>query len=245
MTDTPAVPRYKMVRDHIIRNIRSGAWLPDSKIPSENELVRELDVSRMTVNRALRELTAEGMLRRVQGLGSFVAGPQPQSVLLELRNIADEIRERGHDYHAEVLCLEEEQASPSLAAYMYLEKDQTVFHSMIVHHENEIPVQLEDRYVSRAAAPGYLDNDFSKMTPNEFLVKAAPAEEVEHLVEACLPDDTVADALRMETNQPCLLLHRRTWSAGQVVSSAKLYHPGDRYRLGAHFHSSPTGNPVD
>ncbi|RED50960.1 histidine utilization repressor [Aestuariispira insulae] len=245
MSDQAPVPRYKMVRDHIIRNIRSGAWAADSKIPSENELVRELDVSRMTVNRALRELTSEGMLRRVQGLGSFVAGPQPQSVLLELRNIADEIRERGHAYHAEILCLEEEAASPALAAYMYLEGDNKVFHSMIVHHENEIPVQLEDRYVSKAVVPGYRDNDFTSITPNEFLVKAAPAEEVEHLVEACLPDETVADALRMEPGQPCLLLHRRTWSSGKVVSSAKLYHPGDRYRLGAHFHSSPTGQPVD
>ena len=75
MSDPASVPRYKMVRDHIIRNIRSGAWQADAKIPSENELVRELDVSRMTVNRALRELTAEGMLRRVQGLGSFGCRP--------------------------------------------------------------------------------------------------------------------------------------------------------------------------
>lgn len=239
MSDTPAVPRYRMVRDHIIREIRSGRWKADSKIPSEHEFVRELGVSRMTVNRALRELTAEGVLRRVQGVGSFVAGPQPQSVLLELRNIADEIRSRGNKHHAEQLLLEREAASEEVATDLHLKVGAPVFHSILVHYENDIPIQLENRYVNAALAPGYMDVDLTKVTPNEYLVQTIPADEVEHIVEATLPSENTRRLLQMGEKEPCLLLHRRTWSSGQVVSKARLSHPGSRYRLGAHFQSSP------
>ncbi len=64
----------------------------DHRLPSENELVTALGVSRMTVHRALRELTSEGYLLRIQGVGTFVAPPKPQSALIEINNIASEIR---------------------------------------------------------------------------------------------------------------------------------------------------------
>ena len=57
-------PLYGKVKNVIKKMIISRKWLPEIKIPSENELVETLKVSRMTVNRALRELTAEGSIRR-------------------------------------------------------------------------------------------------------------------------------------------------------------------------------------
>lgn len=72
-------------------------------IPSENQLVNELGMSRMTINRALRELTSEGYLERTSGVGTFIAERKPHSNLLQIANIADEIISRGHRYHCEVL----------------------------------------------------------------------------------------------------------------------------------------------
>jgi GntR family histidine utilization transcriptional repressor len=107
-----AVPRYQAVKNWLVERIGSGELRPDDRTPSENELVETLGVSRMTANRALRELTAEGLLRRVQGLGTFVADMRPQSELVELRNIADEIRGRGHAHRAEVLALLPDALAP-------------------------------------------------------------------------------------------------------------------------------------
>ncbi|KJG88129.1 GntR family transcriptional regulator, partial [Yersinia pestis subsp. microtus bv. Ulegeica] len=56
MDDIPA-PIYQRVKLAIIRQIRTGTWQPHQRVPSESELVTELGVSRMTINRALRELT--------------------------------------------------------------------------------------------------------------------------------------------------------------------------------------------
>ena len=63
--EAPA-PLYARVKQMISQQIQSGAWPPHYRVPSESELVNELGFSRMTINRALRELTAEGLLVRMQ-----------------------------------------------------------------------------------------------------------------------------------------------------------------------------------
>src|SRR5580700_12122670 len=99
----PAAPRYLQVKQYILQQISGGALRAGAREPSENELVRELDVARMTANRALRELAADGVLVRVAGVGTFVAEQRAQAHPLEVRNIADEIRLRGHEYVAKVI----------------------------------------------------------------------------------------------------------------------------------------------
>ena len=49
-------PRYQQLKDFIIEQISSGELQPSDRVPSENELVESKSVSRMTANRALREL---------------------------------------------------------------------------------------------------------------------------------------------------------------------------------------------
>jgi GntR family transcriptional regulator, histidine utilization repressor len=95
-------PLYAQVKTHILDQIRSGTLSAGSRVPSENELVISFKISRMTANRALNELTSEGHLARVPGVGTFVKETTPRSSLLELRNIADEIAARGHRYSSRI-----------------------------------------------------------------------------------------------------------------------------------------------
>ncbi|RUP32967.1 MAG: GntR family transcriptional regulator, partial [Curvibacter sp.] len=103
---TPSLALYQQVKDHISRKIQDGSWPAGHRLPSEHELVAQFGISRMTVNRALRELTEQGRVVRVAGVGSFVAEEKPQSTLLQIANLASEIRQRGHDYRCEVLVVE-------------------------------------------------------------------------------------------------------------------------------------------
>lgn len=232
-------PLYQQVKDYIVGRIVAGDWPEETKVPSENELTRTLEVSRMTVHRALRELTAEGWLERVQGAGTFVAPPKPQSEILAIRNIAEEIEARGHVHSAEVHFVRRERARALEAKLLGLARGETVFHSLIVHRENGRPVQVEDRYVSPKTAPDYLEQDFTRITPHKYLMQAAPVSEAEHLVMAVMPTPEERKLLEMKAGEPCLLLRRQTWSGKppvmQPVTWARLLHPGDRYRLGGRF----------
>ena len=228
-------PAYQGIKDFILGRIHAGEWAEGDLVPSENELAREFKVARMTVNRALRELTAEQVLTRVQGAGTFVARPKYESTLVAIRSISDEIVARGHHYRADVLQLGAAVADAALAEEMQLAAGHPVFHSRVLHLENDEPVQLEERWVNPAVAPEYALQDFTSVTPNQYLVRVAPLQRVEYRIEAATPESDIRAHLAMDDTEPCLVLHRRTWSQGVVASIANLWHPGTRYRFTGHF----------
>lgn len=234
MSDTPA-PIYQRVKQAIVSQIRAGHWQPHQRVPSESELVAELGVSRMTINRALRELTSEGFLIRMQGVGTFVAEAKAHTALLEVHNIADEIAARGHRHSSKILELKARPASDEEAAALSIQPGQPLFYSQIVHCENDIPVQIEDRCVNPLVAPDYMKQDFDQVTPYIYLMQSAPLTAGEHIVEAVVPTQHERELLQLEAHEPGLLIHRRTWSGKTVVTSARLLYPGSRYQLFGRF----------
>jgi GntR family histidine utilization transcriptional repressor len=228
-------PAYQSIKDFILERIRSGTWAEGDQVPSENELAREFQVARMTVNRALRELTAEQVLTRVQGAGTFVARPKYESTLVSIRSISDEIAARGHRHRASVLALGAAVADAALAEEMQIKPGSPIFHSRLLHFENDEPLQLEERWVNPVAAPEYALQDFTQITPNQYLVRVAPLSRVEYRIEAALPEPGTRMQLAMTDGEPSLLLHRRTWTHELVASVVNLWHPGNRYRFTGHF----------
>ncbi len=228
-------PLYVQVKRHIMDNIGSGKWATSTRVPSENDIVKSFGVSRMTANRALRELRDEGILVRIAGVGSFVADRHAHAHPLEIRGIADEIRQRGHVHRADIISLESLRAGAEIAEYFGVAARSELYCSVIVHFENERPVQLEDRYVLPKIAPDYLTIDFSKTTPFDYLTKVAPLQEAEHVLRAVMPDERTRRLLTMKRDEPCLLMIRRTWTAGQIASVARLYYPGSRYEMTGRF----------
>ena len=226
-------PRFQVIKDFISQAILERKYLPDGQIPTEYQLAEKFNVSRMTANRAIRELVAEGLLVRHQGLGTFVAPLKVESPLLEIRNIADEIRERHNIYSNVCYELKKLKANKKLADRLGLAPGNPVFYSLIVHKENGRPLQFAERYVNASLVPEYLRQDFSEMTPSEYLSELFPLSEVEHVVEAVLPSQQEQELLDISADTPCLLVNRRTWSKNKLISYARLVHPGDRYRLGS------------
>jgi GntR family transcriptional regulator, histidine utilization repressor len=227
-------PPYAQVKDYVLKQVQSGAWLEGEMIPSESQLAEQFGFSRMTINRALRELTADQILHRVQGTGTFVALRKYESTVVEIRSLALEIAERGHLHRAEVLIHKKEPPGDAVRA-LFERKHNELFHSVIVHFENGTPIQLEDRYVNPALFPQYLAQDFTAQTPNEYLTRVAPIERVEFRIEAMMPDGETTARLVMPSREPCLVLNRRTRSFGQVASVAALWHPASRYRFSGSF----------
>lgn len=229
--DNFAAPLYSKIKDHIINLIETGQLKAGERIPSENTLVKEFGVSRMTANRALKELKEQGLVERVLGVGTFVAEPTSRGHLITVNNIAEEVRGRGQEYSAFVEKNERVNAQPDIAMQLGVMSGTEVFHSIVIHKENNVPVVLEDRYVLASALPDYGNVDFTRTTPNEYLMAKAPLQKVEHRVKAILPDRFTRKWLNIDKTEPCLLLLRRTWSKARIVSYALLTHPGSRYEF--------------
>jgi len=224
-------PRYQRLKEEIIAQISSGRLRPRDRVPSENELVGSAGVSRMTANRALRELTHEGYVERIAGVGTFVSELRAASHVLEVRNIADEIAHRGHRHQATWLAKEAIPADAEIAGALQVEEGVPVFHLLVVHRENGAPIQQEDRYVLASFAPDCLQQDFTCITPSAYLSAISPLQEAEQTVQAVIPDPVVRTNLQMESGEPCLLVRRMTRADGRPVSLARLHHPGNRFEL--------------
>ena len=225
------LPAFARIKEYLLAEIQSGRWQAGDVIPSESALVKQFSVSRMTVNRAVRELTNEQVLTRKQGSGTYVAAPKYQATLLEIKSIADEVRARGHEHRSQLQHLARGKASNVLARQFGLAKDAPLFHSLIVHFENALPIQVEDRWVNPAVAPAYMEQDFARITPNEYLMQVAPLQGASYSIEALLPPREIAELLEIDVRQACLVLNRQTLALGQVASIATMWHPGARYQF--------------
>ena len=229
------LPAYEQVKAWIRQHIASGAWKAGDPVPSESAIIERFGISRMTANRALRELAAEGLVTRVQGSGTRVAELHRISSQLVIRDIHEEVVERGHVHGTRVLLVCEEPAGRELADVMGLEPGSRVFHSTLVHLENGIPIQYEERWVNPAAAPRYLEVDFTCESPTLHLLKHAPLTEASYSIDACLPSADEARELAIKRTEPCLVMKRRTVSGPNVASVARLVYPGSRYSIAGNF----------
>ncbi|MEH6577244.1 MAG: GntR family transcriptional regulator [Amphritea sp.] len=66
-------PLYRQVKRQMLQQITKNQWRPNERLPSEFALAKSFDVSQGTARKALNELTGEGFLTRVQGVGTFVS----------------------------------------------------------------------------------------------------------------------------------------------------------------------------
>lgn len=205
-------PLYIQIKQYIEDNIDSGHWPVGHRIATELELAKQFEVSRMTVNKAIRDLVNKGKLQRRPRLGTFVSSPQQkaESPLLDIRNIADEIHSRGQKYHSDVKIQKSVIADDNIATKLGVMLSSQTYYTEIIHYADNMPIQLEIRWVNAQFAPDYINQDFTKMTPNQYLSQACPLSAIEHTVEAIIPVQKVKTALILSGQEPCLLLNRRT-----------------------------------
>ena len=117
-----------------------GGWAsaqPGSAAP--RALTGATGVSRMTANRALRELNNEGYVERVAGVGTFVADVMAASHVLQVKNIADEIHERGHAHSSAVLRQDRIPAAGEVAKALHCDSGDDVFHELLRFQDLDLP----------------------------------------------------------------------------------------------------------
>ena len=234
-TTLKPAPAYEQIKTYLREEITSGNLSEGNRIPSENLLAKQFGVARMTANRAVVDLVHQGVLRRVKGSGTFVAPTRYESTVVEIRSINRDVALRGHIHRAKVLFNAEVTPSEVISDELGGARNDRVFHTQMLHYENEQAIQLEYRWVNPQAAPEYLAQDLSQITPTEYLLRVAPLQKVEYRIRAENSSPEVAWALELETGAPVLVLRRRTFSFDTPVTVVELYHPAGRFEFSGSF----------
>ncbi|MEQ9812217.1 MAG: UTRA domain-containing protein [Azospirillaceae bacterium] len=226
-----STPLYELVKRHITDGISRGTFGPGARLPSESALVRRFGASRMTINRALRELVRDGVITRRKGVGSFVSEPQHSTSLIEIRDIRETIAERGNRHSCRLIEAGRKALTAAEADLMDVPTATTAHFVRLLHCENDRPLQIESRLVRADFAPDLLSVDFERVSVYDYLQSIAPVSELEHMVEAALPDKGEAGLLDISDEHPVLRVRRRTWVGDTVVTLSSFCHPGERHRV--------------
>lgn len=230
---TESLPAYQQIKQYILQTIHSGQWRTGTAIPAETRLAKQFSVSRMTVNRALKELSEEKVLERRQGSGTFVAQQQFNHTFVEVRNIADDIRQAGKNYRAEVINQSKVNLSSLPADCQPLFKGcNYLFQLEIIHYADNLPIQYEKRWVDSELVPSFSQQDFNQVNTSDYLIKNVALVKGYYVIQAKKTPTYIADLLKMTGNQPALVLTRYTYSSDdRVVTYVQMWHDGSSFRF--------------
>lgn len=223
----------------ILNDIRgkiiSGEWGPGFRIPFEHELTVQYGCSRMTVNKALSQLAATGLIERRRRSGSFVRQPRSQAAVLEIHDIGAEVAELGLVYGYELLARQMRRGKPADAALLGPEKPKSVLELTCLHFADGRPFSLEERLVNLDAVPDAGEQPFTDVAAGPWLIHHVPWSSAEHRISATAADARVSDLLDIVEGAPCLVVERRTWSADMPVTHALFHYPAERHSVVARF----------
>lgn len=225
---------FREIKQEILRRIHDGTWGPGTLIPGEVTLAEEFGCARTTVNRALGELSAEGLVERKRKAGTRVLMSPRRSARFEIPLVRDEIEKTGARYRYNLVSQSQIKAPDWLASRLSLGAGSQIVHVRCVHYAGSTAFQYEERWINCEAVPAAKDVEFTQQSPNEWLVHKVPFSNAEISFYASGADATTAEFLQLQTGSPVFTTERTTWWEGNPVTLARL-HFQSGYRMTSYY----------
>jgi GntR family transcriptional regulator len=224
-------PRYFEIQQGILEQIQAGQLQQGAQLPSEADLARQYQVSRITAKRALDELVRQGRAYRQQGRGTFVAQARIRDIS-GFRSFSEDIRARGFSPSSRILDFKELAPDQAIRARLHISDGERTFLLKRLRLADQEPVAVETAYLPCRLCPGLLQEDLAGGSLYTLLAKKyrrvptwADAE-----IEAIVPTREQARLLVLEAGTPVLVAHRVTYSADfEALETVDSVYRGDRF----------------
>lgn len=226
---------HERIRADIEGQILSGAVLPGGKIPSELELMEVYGCSRATVNKALSRLNHAGLVHRRRKVGTVVAKPTNQSMVLDVPDLRTEIAKRGQTYRYDVIDRVIRSAARNNEEEKRLAGKGRLFFVKGVHIADNRPFAFEERLISLATVPTIVKADFTFEPPGSWLLEHIAWTEAENIIGATAASEECAACLAIPVDSSCLLVERRTWRGEEGITQVRQQFAAGSYNLIARF----------
>lgn len=236
--DTPhpsykGMPLYLQIREKYYQAILTGEYQPGDKLPSEDDIAQSFGVTRVTVNKALSELLAQGYLYRRHGAGTFVSKLRREGDTTSVLGFYESVQKKGFGVVSQVL--ESRLATPDKAVAEHLQMSllADVFYLRRLRRVNGKPVVLQTTYIQGDFLPALQKADFTSQSLYEVMARAGhEVVRARDYVDAVNASDEVSALLEVPPRQ-ALLTTRRTGfgRAGAPLELTYSIYRGDQYEL--------------
>lgn len=227
------IPLYHQIKEDLRTRIEEGEWLPGKLIPPEKELCAEYKVSKITVLEAIKGLVREGLLKRKQGKGTFVAEPKLEQSLNRFYSFTESIRQKEFELERRILGVENMEADKHMAKHLGIKKGEKITEIVRLRLVNGEPLYLETIIIPVKLCPNLHLKDIGSKSlndilRNEYKISLIKAKEC---FEPIIIDDYEAQILGVKNGVPALLLEHTTYTTkNQIVLFSKGIVRGDRCR---------------
>lgn len=228
-----AKPLYLQLVDLIREKVFSNNWRQGMKIPSENELAKEFNLSVGTVKKALDVLGQEGILFRRQGQGTFIASPDFSKSFIRFFRYGQTGGEPSEVPGCRVLTVDILPAGNKVAELLQLKADDKVVKMKRVRTLQDIPFAVEDLYLPYERFKGIEKNslDNKLLYPIYSAAFSTPIIWVDEYLQPDIADDETAKLLGIEKSTPVICIERIAHSYEDVpVEWRRTIGRGDNFR---------------
>ncbi len=228
------LPLYAQVEDALVARIASGALPVGTQLPSEEELIREFDVSRTTIRTTIQNLVRQGLVEIRRGRGTFVASPRMVQDLTELTGFVEDMRVLGRTPAARVLSREVIPAAPLVAERLAVPAGTMVVQIRRVRLSDGVPLSFDETYLPEALGRKVMDDDLAREPIFTLLEDRydTPLVEADYVLEATVAEPAVAAALESPVGSPIFLIERTSYTTGhRAVDYERLHYRGDSIRF--------------
>lgn len=228
------VPLYLQIAETFAEQIAFGKLKPNDRLPPERELCKMLNVSRMTLRQALRELEGRGLLTRRQGDGTYVAEPKIERSAGKLVAFTDAMRQKGYLPSAKIIVFETQYADAAVANQLQISLAAPVYVYHRLRFVNSEPLMLEKCTLPVQRFPGLERYDMENRSVYEIL-RVEYGIRIDHSVqslEAVLASEYEAGLLNVSIGAPLMLQNRLAFDKdGIPIEFGEDLYRGDRFRF--------------
>lgn len=236
----PVIPKYHQLARLLRTQIREGHLRPGDQLPTEESLCREHGLSRGTVRQAIQVLEQEGLVKKEQGRGTFVAAPKERRSFFTLASFDEDMRRQGRRPSTRVLVAERQHVTPQVQEWLQLPPDAEIFHIERLRLADDQPVTYETRYLAVTLCPDLLQQDLSHGI-HTLLIEYCriPLLRTVHTIEVRLLSAHEASLLQATAGTPAFYVDRLTYTTGPAGQRPAVWYQavyrGDEYHFRAEF----------
>jgi GntR family transcriptional regulator len=208
------LPLYAQVEDILAGRISSGALPVGAQLPSEEELIREFNVSRTTIRATIQNLVRRGLVEIRRGRGTFVASPRMVQELTELTGFVEDMRLLGRTPTARVISREIVPADHLVANKLAIAAGTPVVQIRRVRLGDGVPLSFDETYLPEELGRKVMADDLATEPVFTLLEERydTPLLEAEYEMEAAAAEPAVAMALEIPTGSPIFLIDRTSYA---------------------------------
>ncbi|WP_160604460.1 GntR family transcriptional regulator [Pontixanthobacter aquaemixtae] len=219
---------YEKIRTEMLQRISQQVWPAGSSLPHEEQLAEEFGVARGTVRRAMEQLVDQGLLERKRKAGTKVAARNAHSSTLTIPVVRREVTDSGAEYGYSLLSARKGGRPLDRSGYF---AGAPLLHICCLHLSDGRPYQLEDRLINLAVVPEAEVQDFSEISPNEWLLQKVPYSSVCTTLKAEAADAKQSRHLQIAQHSPVFVIERQTRLDKQQVTLVRMSHPAAGFSI--------------